>query len=178
MATNGKKKGNKAERELAKWWQQWTSFEFTRVPASGGLRWKTMVNTTTSDLICANDRHNRRFQFSIESKSYKDINFEHLILGNKKAKIREFWDQTNNDAERSSKVPILFMRYNNMAKNTWFVIIPYYVYDLFFPNLITWDYNRFHVTGKDNLVILNSNDLLKIDYMKLHLKLKKFRKNG
>jgi hypothetical protein len=175
--SNGKRKGNKAERELAKWWKTWSGFEFTRVPASGGLRWKTMVNTTTSDLICADDRHNRRFQFSIESKSYKDINFEHLILGNKNSAIRNFWDQCNTDAERSNKVPILFMRYNGMSKNTWFVVMPSYVYNLFFPTLVKFDHNRFVVSGPDNIVIMNSNDLLKTDYMKLHLTLKKLRKN-
>lgn len=174
---NSKQKGNKAERELCKWFEQWTSFPFNRVPASGGLRWKN-TNATAGDIICDNERHNRRFQFSIESKSYKDINFEHLILGNKKAKIREFWQQANDDAERGGRVPILFMRYNGMTKNTWFVVIPMYVYNLFFPTTVVWEYNRFVVSGKDEMVIMNSNDLLKIDYMKLHLRLKKLRKNG
>lgn len=173
---NGKKKGNKAERELCKWFQQWTGYPFTRVPASGGLRWKN-TNATAGDIICDDERHSRRFQFSVESKSYKDINFEHLILGNKKVKILEFWEQTNADADRSGKIPILFMRYNGMAKNTYFVVITYQVYKLLFPTLISFEYSRFEVKGKVPFVILNSHDLLKFDYVTLHKKLKTARLN-
>jgi len=169
--SNGKKKGNKAERELCKWFQQWTGFPFTRVPASGGLRWKN-TNATAGDIICDDERHTRRFQFSVESKSYKDINFEHLILGNKKVKVLEFWQQTNDDAKRSGKVPILFMRYNGMTKNTYFVVLTYQVYKLLFPTLIKFDYNVFKVSGPNPMVIMNSNDLLKFDYIKLHKSLK------
>ena len=171
---NSKKKGNKAERELCKWFQQWTGFPFTRVPASGGLRWKN-TNATAGDIICDDERHSRRFQFSVESKSYKDINFEHLILGNKKVKLIEFWDQANDDAKRSDKVPILFMRYNGMAKNMYFVVIPHYVYRLLFPTFILMEYNRFQVLGPNPMVIMNSNDLLKFDYNKLHKNLKTLR---
>ena len=118
---NSKKKGNKAERQLCSWFKTWTNMNFTRVPASGGLRWKNK-NATTGDIICDDERHSRRFLFVIESKTYKDINFEHLILGNKKCKILEFWEQVNDDAKRSDKIPLLFMRYNGMNKNTWFVV--------------------------------------------------------
>lgn len=175
--SNGKRKGNKAERELCKWWKEWTSFEFTRVPASGGLRWKNFAKATSGDLICADERHGRRFLFSIESKAYKDINFEHLILGNKKSKIRDFWDQCKDDAKRANRFPILFMRYNGMSKNTYFVVMESKVFNLLFPTLVIFDYNRFHVKGKDNLVIVNSNDLLKFDYIALHKKLKKIHRN-
>lgn len=174
--SNGKRKGNKAERELCKWWKEWTGLEFTRIPASGGLRWKTFANATSGDLICADERHGRRFQFSIESKSYKDINFEHLILGNKKVKILEFWSQAKEDAQRASKVPILFMRYNGMNKNTYFIVMEYRVYDLIHASII-FNYPRFEVKGPEPMVIMNSNDLLKVDYLQLHKSLKSF-KNG
>lgn len=172
--SNGKKKGNKAERELCKWFQQWTGFPFTRVPASGGLRWKN-TNATAGDIICDDERHSRRFQFSVESKSYKDINFEHLILGNKSIKILDFWKQCNEDAERSGKVPILFMRYNGMSKNTYFVVISYEVYKQLPLLYLLPDHNKFVVTGPNPMVIMNSNDLLKYDYIQFHKKLKTFR---
>lgn len=176
---NGKAKGSKGERELSKWWSQWTGFDFTRVPSSGGLRWKGMVGATTGDIVCAHDIHSRRFQFSVECKTYKDINFEHYILGNKKSKLKGFWEQASDDAIRGNKVPILFMRYNGMAKNTYFVMMPLLVYNLLFPTLIKLDYPRFLVQGVDDgLVIMNSNDLLKFDYMQLHKKLKKARRNA
>lgn len=178
MATNGKKKGSKNERELCKWFQTWTGYEFARVPASGGLRWKGLANSTTGDIICTDDRHNRRFQFSVEAKSYKDINFEHLILGNKKNQVLVFWKQAIDDAKRSNKEPILFMRYNGMAKNTYFVVITLTLYNLLFPTLITFDYYRFKVIGKGGFVIMNSNDLMKFDYADIHKKLKNLKRDG
>lgn len=178
MGVNSKSKGSKAERELTKWFKQWTGFEFSRVPASGGLRWKGLANATTGDIVCTDDRHGRRFILSVECKSYKDINFEHLILGNKSSKIMVFWNQALDDAKRGNKIPILFMRYNGMAKNTYFVIIPFSMYNLLFPTLITFEYPRFEVKGKDNFVIMNSNDLLKFEYLKIHKELKKLLRNG
>lgn len=171
---NSRAKGSKGERNLCKWFEKWTGFHFTRVPASGGLRWKN-TNATAGDIICDNERHSRRFQFSVECKTYKDINFEHLILGNKKIKILEFWEQCKADAERSNKTPILFMRYDRMTKNTYFVCLPLYVFKLLFPTILTFDYPYFKVVGKENLVILNSNDLLKFDYLQLHKRLKSYK---
>jgi len=176
---NGKKKGAKGERDLSKWWKTWTGYDFTRVPASGGLRWKSMANATTGDLVCAHDIHSRRFQFSVECKNYKDINFEHIILNTKKSKIHGFWKQASDDAIRGNKVPILFMRYNGMPKNMYFVVLPTYVFNLFFPTLTKMDYPRFMVQGfDDGVVIMNSQDLLKFDYMTLHKNLKKLRRNA
>lgn len=170
--SNGKKKGNKGERELCKWFEQWTGFEFSRIPASGGLRWKGLTNATTGDIICTDNIHGRRFLLSVESKTYKDINFEHYILGNKKNRVKDFWEQAKSDAIRGSKFPILFMRYNGMKKNTWFVIIPLNLYKSFKINL---DYPCF-IVGKEGLVIMNSEDLLKVKYLELHKTLKQWRK--
>lgn len=177
MAVNSRAKGSKAERELCKWFEKWTGFKFTRVPASGGLRWKN-TNATSGDIICDNERHGRRFQFSVENKSYKDIHFEHLILGNKRIKISEFWGQANADATRSNKIPILFMRYNGMAKNTYFVCITVQLYNLIPLNQsLEFEYNRFNICGPNPMVIMNSNDLLKVDYITLHKNLKTARLN-
>jgi len=161
---NSKKKGNKGERDLAKWWQQWTKLEFSRVPASGGLRWHNTKNIT-GDIICTDDRHSRRFLLSIECKTYKDINFEHLILGNKKNKILDFWSQTQDDATRGKKVPILFMRYNGMTKNTYFVILSMNLFNLLKEHIKGFKYDYF-IVPKQRFIILNSNDLLTIDYIK------------
>ena len=111
MSGNSKNKGNRGEREVCKFWKEWTNYEFSRTPASGGLRWKKADNIS-SDVICTDDKHSRKFPFSIESKFYKDIRFEHILLGNKKCKILEFWDQANNDSIRAGKLPVLMMRYN------------------------------------------------------------------
>lgn len=119
MSGNSKNKGNRGEREVCKFWKEWTNYEFSRTPASGGLRWKKADNIS-SDVICTDDKHSRKFPFSIESKFYKDIRFEHILLGNKKCKILEFWDQANNDSIRAGKLPVLMMRYNNMPKGEFF----------------------------------------------------------
>jgi len=178
---NGKKKGSKNERTLSKWFSQWSGYEFTRVPASGGLRWKKTDNIT-GDIVCADPRHSRRFPFSIETKSYKDINFEHLIIGNKIVKVMQFWKQAKEDAERANmKVPLLFMRYNGMPANTWFVIVTESLYKLLLKyGLVITKYSIFHITllTQENVVVLNSNDLLNVDYRKLATKVKQRLRNG
>lgn len=40
---NSKNKGSRFERTICKWFQDWTGYEFNRVPASGGLRWKKQI---------------------------------------------------------------------------------------------------------------------------------------
>ena len=74
MAVNSKSKGGRFERAISKWFTNWTGYEFNRVPASGGLRWKNAENIT-SDVACTDSKNSRKFRFSIESKSYQDLNF-------------------------------------------------------------------------------------------------------
>jgi hypothetical protein len=178
MAVNGKKKGSKNERNLCKWWQSWSGIEFTRVPASGGLRWGKTSNTT-GDLIVADERASRRFPFSIEAKSYNDIRFEHLILGNKKIKVIEFWEQCKEDAVRGNKIPILFMRYNNMAASTWFVIISEDIYKIWVKNK---GKNSFPlaklILPEESLVLMNSNDITSVDYKEFIKQIKIYNRNG
>lgn len=125
MATNkinSKKKGNRFERAVCKWFKSWTGYEFSRVPASGGLRWKKADNIT-SDVICTDDKHARKFCFSIECKNYEDIRFEHVLLELKTCKILSFWQQAKEDAKRGGKLPLLVMKYNGMPKGEAFVVI-------------------------------------------------------
>lgn len=119
---NSRAKGSKNERDVCKWWELWTGYEFARVPSSGGLRWGRTTDTT-GDIICSDKKHFLRFPFSIECKNYKDINFEHILLGNKNVKILEFWKQACEDGERGGKLPILMMRYNGMKKGDYFFVV-------------------------------------------------------
>ena len=176
MAINGKRKGNKSERELAKWWQGWSGIEFSRVPQSGGLRWQK-TDDIAGDIIPTDKKGTRRFPFSIESKSYKDLRFEHIILGNKNVKILEFWEQAKSDALRSIKYPILFLRYNGMKKSTWFVMLRYEEFK-FNSNIDKIEYPYFDLyIEKERVIIMNSNDLLKTDYQTFIKKLK-IKRNG
>lgn len=176
---NGKKKGSKNERDLAKWWKEWSGIEFTRVPASGGLRWKKTDNIS-GDIICADPRHSRRFPFTVEAKFYKDINFEHLILGNKSIKILEFWQQATEDAERSSKIPILFMRYNGMPKAVWFVIMGLETFNIMLKQKGGKMNNIYFIieAGERRLACINSKDMLDLDYKEFCIKNKKMLRNG
>jgi Holliday junction resolvase len=174
---NSKQKGNKGEREVAKWWEAWTGMEFARIPSSGGLRWHSTHNTV-GDIMCTHEIHSRRFQFTIECKNYKDINFEHLILGNKKVKILEFWQQTQDDAVRGDKVPILFMRYNGMPKGVYFVIVSTNLFTLLASFILEIKEHTYFITPNQDFVIFNSNMLVGTDYKQIHKYLKKERKNG
>lgn len=126
---NSKNKGGKFEREVAKIIQRWTGYEFSRVPSSGGLRWKKTDNIS-GDITCSDPEHAGKFPFSVECKFHKEINFEHILLGNKGCKVLEFWDQATSDAERCNKVPMLIMRYNGMPKGEAFVMFDKDVSDI------------------------------------------------
>lgn len=171
--SNSKKKGNRGERDVAKWWETFTGYEFGRVPASGGLRWKKTDNIT-SDVICTDDKHSRRFPFSIEVKFYKDINFEHILLGNKKCKIKEFWDQAKSDADRGNKLPILMMRYNGMKKDQYFFCVDQKVSNLIKnqkgPMMYIED------TGLKLYIYMSSN-IQVLDYKEIYKEARKILKN-
>lgn len=170
---NGKAKGSKNERGVAKFWQNWSGLEFSRVPASGGLRWQKK-DDISGDIICTDPRKSRRFPFSIECKFYKDINFEHLILGNKKQKIIEFWEQAKTDGERARRIPILFARYNGMPKMTWFVAMPIYLFEILKKLNFKFEGTYFIVSTPDeDFIICNSNELTRIDFNSFSIKAKK-----
>src|SRR5687768_14412470 len=121
---NSRAKGSRNERDLCKVLKVWTGYDFARTPSSGGLRWKKTDNIT-GDIVCCEE--GVKFLFTIECKSYKGINFEHLLYS-KNAKIREFWKQAKDDSDRSKKLPLLFMRYNGLPKNFHFVVLEYKVW--------------------------------------------------
>lgn len=169
---NSKNKGNRFERTICKWFQQWTGYEFSRVPASGGLRWKKTDNIT-SDITCTDPKHAKRFIFSVECKFYQDIRFEHILLGNKKCKIMSFWEQALSDSSRANKIPILIMKYNNMPKGEAFFVVNKEVGDTIInTNSITKPYMYIQVNKSTNIYIFMLSDILNIDYKSLYKTLK------
>ena len=108
---NSKKKGSRFELRVSKWFTQWTSFKFGRTPYSGANH---QSRDLSSDIMCQDERHAHRCKISVECKNYKEIKFEHILLGNKGCDILKFWEQASKDAKRANKVPILCMRYNSM----------------------------------------------------------------
>ena len=81
---NSKKKGNRFERAVAKFFTDWSGFNFGRTPQSGAYHNNRDLG---SDIICNDDNHKTKCCISIECKSYNDIRFEHVLLGNKRCKI-------------------------------------------------------------------------------------------
>lgn len=121
---NSRKKGARGEKKAKEALEAWTNLEFQRVPMSGGLRWKK-ADYIAGDLICTDSLH--RFDFCLEIKNYKEINFEHLLMPQVQSKILdEFWPQCSSDAERAKKLPLLMMRYDGMKPAGFFICVMYY----------------------------------------------------
>ena len=117
---NSKRKGSKFELKVSKWFTEFSGYKFQRVPYSGANH---QNRDLASDIMCSDEKHAHRCKISIECKSYQDIRFEHILLGNKGCKIVKFWKQASSDANRAKKIPILVMRYNSMPSTEFFFII-------------------------------------------------------
>jgi Holliday junction resolvase len=157
MAINSRSKGQRGEKTVVKLFKEWTGMEFSRTPASGGLRWKK--DNTAGDIVLTEE--GIYFPFCIEIKFHKDINFSHLLYLYESSEIGKFWEQTIRDAQRCDKVPILFMRYNRMPAELFFVVIYYKHYLLFKPHL---DPEPNRLRFNKELMILNSKALLNADF--------------
>lgn len=169
---NSKAKGSKNERKVSVLFQDWTGYAFARTPASGGLRWKAN-QSIVGDIVCTDETHAHKFLFTVEAKSYKEINFEHLISSNTRVKILEFWAQAVGDSQRVNKIPILMVRYNQMERDLHYLFLP-----TAFFNLIKEDIGDNHgylkYTGTVNFTILSSKDFFLADYHTVRIKAKNF----
>lgn len=164
---NSRTKGNKFERDVAKWFQKWTGYEFGRVPSSGGLRWKKTDNIT-GDITCTDDKHSRRFPYSIECKFYNELKFEHILLGNKSCKIMGFWEQCKSDAARANKVPMLIMRYNQMPKEEYFIMLPNNLYERLCEPLRNIGRSMTLYLEDEMVHVIMATSLIQVDYQILY----------
>lgn len=173
---NATKKGGRHEREVAKLWHDWSGYEFARTPQSGGLHWKKAH--TSGDIVCIDDSHGVKFPFSIECKFYEELLLLPLIqglIGKKSNKIWEFWVQSYHDALQSKKIPLVFMRKNGMKKGLNFVMMSDHLFKLWLSILERvngqgWDtqlgyISYYNVETAQTLVIINSFELMKTDYL-------------
>lgn len=161
---NSKKKGDHNEREVAKWLKQWSGKEFHRVPASGGLRWKDMVETV-GDLVCETD-----FPFVVETKHLKKVlalNKSGLLRSN--SKIFRIWYQCLDEAKRSGKIPILILRENGMKKNTFWIVFSSLIFN---EGKAGWTMPHYRGFSEEfSLSVVHSDLLLKFGYEKFILNL-------
>ncbi len=105
MAVNSKAKGDTYERKIAKKLTDWTGLKFERVPASGGLHWKS-DNRVYGDIV-TNDPD---FPFIIELKNRESWNMDSLINGSKE--VENWWKQVTADAKATGKEPMVIFSRN------------------------------------------------------------------
>jgi hypothetical protein len=117
--------------------------------------------------MCSDPKHQHRCRISIECKSYKDIKFEHVILGNKGSEVNKFWEQASRDAKRSGKVPILCMRYNAMPREEFFFVISASMAPAFWK-IIHLPYITLSIPGEVLMVFLASNVIKNVSYQEVH----------
>lgn len=172
MAINSRTKGNKEERNVAKLMKAWTGKDFARVPSSGGLQWKNAH--AKGDIVCSDEK--TYFPFCIEVKSYKELNFQHLLyLEN--PKIIEFWEQCIRDAKLCNKIPLLIMRYNGLPKEFYFIILEQQFYSYCVEPFYNKNDKAFELSGKYNLCIIPSNRLFDIPYSRVKRLFKNYAEN-
>lgn len=163
---NSKKKGNKFERTVAKWFESWTGYKFGRTPGSGSFH---QNRDLTSDVNCIDERHAHRCKISIECKCYKEIKFEHILLGNKNCDILRFWDQATEDANRGKKVPILCMRYNSMPANEFFFVVGTELYtSIINKDMLSTPYMVISSSGRSLYVFMASSVIKYVNYKDVH----------
>ena len=164
---NSKRKGNRFELFISKWLTKWSGFKFQRAPYSGANHFNREL---ASDIMCSDPKHQHRCRISVECKSYKDIKFEHILLGNKGCDILKFWDQASKDAKRAHKIPILCMRYNSMPKEDFFFVISSDFSDLFEP-ILQKPFFFINLGNKeeDSIMVFMASQVIKnIKYQDLH----------
>lgn len=169
---NSRSKGKRGEKKARLVLEKWTGMEFAGVPASGGLRW-AKADHITGDIICTDPLH--RFDFSIEVKNYRGINFEHLLMPQVKSVIlHEFWPQCLEDSKRGLKIPILMMRYDGIKPGDFFFIAMSFSHFKRLKPVLCTEYPYLKI---GSLVIMNSNILLNSDYKRVKHKTEKIIQN-
>lgn len=146
---NQKVKGNKNEGVLAKLLTGFTGVEFTRTPSSGGRRFKNAKNFC-GDVVCCDDDYN--FAFCVETKHWKDILVEPVLRKN--SLVYSIWKQAAADAKRARRIPILFLRENNMPKKQYWIFVERKV-ALHFE--IEFNIHGENIVGVSSTVFLSTN---------------------
>lgn len=108
---NGKEKGNRAERAVAKLFASWWGADFARTPQSGGFRTQKFRQdwNAEGDLVTPDES----FPFSVECKWHEDWTLDKLITATEKTEIWQWWKQTL-DQTADDKIPLLVFKRNNM----------------------------------------------------------------
>lgn len=112
VGRGAKAKGSNFERTIAKQLTEWWTGdgEFTRTPASGGLRWQNR-NDTIGDISSPDN-----FTHTIECKNREDWKFKEFFTRQEGTKEGEniacWWYQACDEAERAERSPWLILKKN------------------------------------------------------------------
>lgn len=170
---NSKKKGSRFELKMSKWFTKWTTYTWNRVPMSGA--WHSNKDAA-SDITCVDERHAHRCKISVECKNYKEIKFEHILLGNKRCDILKFWAQASKDAKRANKVPVLCMRYNSMPAEEFFFVVDYKLGSIIAQYITKSMYIQ---VQENTLMVFMASEVLKeVPYKLIHKQAKLILKNS
>lgn len=123
---NQKKKGNRNELVVCKILEKWTGSPFSRVPSSGGLRWKNN-KSICGDVVCTDE--SVYFPFSVETKHLKELTVRKYLRTN--SKVFTIYQQAKRDAERAGKIPMMLLRCNGMKEGEYWVFVPGDAFTLF-----------------------------------------------
>jgi len=109
MAVNGRKKGQTAERKLAKLFSVWWGADFARTPLSGGFAtakfredWNACGDLVTPD---------KSFPFCVESKKVEGWTLEQMLTSDKTL-MHKWWEQTLTETPKG-KIPLLVFTKNH-----------------------------------------------------------------
>lgn len=149
-AGGGKIKGSNFEREVAKIFSEWSSFNWLRTPQSGGMR-----EITKADLFCKELYMSEDDALFIECKKRKKIDLSKIMY----AEYQEFsdwWFKTVKNAKDEKRIPVLIFTWNRAP--AIFIVIYKEIFDGF-PVLSNVPHLRIGV-GIDKLVILKLSQFL------------------
>jgi hypothetical protein len=115
----GRRKGNVAEREVAKlleaWWRRYDpEARFERTPLSGGLQHAVEFDVVGDVMVRA-----RGFPWSVEVKRRESVMVGRFVAGRPTA-IWGWWREAQDDAQSSGREPMLWFRRN---REPWRVLI-------------------------------------------------------
>lgn len=114
-------------------------------------------------------------KISVECKNYKEIKFEHILLGNKRCDILKFWAQASKDAKRANKVPVLCMRYNSMPAEEFFFVVDYKLGSIIAQYITKSMYIQ---VQENTLMVFMASEVLNVPYKLIHKQAKLILKNS
>jgi Holliday junction resolvase len=159
MGINGNRKGKCWERDFSKILGETFGGEFRRVPQSGAFfggqnRSRAVgVREDAKEILSGDIIVPQNFPFSIECKSYKELDFHRIIRGESK-QLDGWIEQAEDDAKFSNKKMLLAIKIKN--KGEFICLNCSEVVDLLVDNFMVYKKNYILIDMKTALQLLAS----------------------